>query len=85
MAEPFELVIDPELIAAPKNSDGALGDRCNNCGGYGYTTGIKGNSLGCFDCEGTGIKLQTRQELTTRIDKIESMLKNLIVMEAKNE
>lgn len=77
MEEPLKLVIDPAILPAAKNTDGLLGEKCNNCGGYGYTMSIGGKSAGCQDCDQTGVKLPTRRELQNQIIEIRKDLKNL--------
>lgn len=55
-----------------KNSDGVLGIKCNNCGGYGFTNNMTGGSQNCNDCESTGISTPTRSELLKRLEKLEN-------------
>lgn len=45
-----------EIGAVQKNSDGHLGERCNNCAGYGFTNLVTGGALACSDCNRTGVK-----------------------------
>jgi len=77
MPEPTRILINTDSLPEPKNIDGVLGEKCNNCGGYGYTMGIKGKSLSCEECERTGVKLPTRRELQTQISEIRKDLQML--------
>ena len=77
MSKPIKLVIDPVMLPQAKNANGILGEKCNNCGGFGYTMSIKGNSLSCSECEQTGVKLPTRRELQNQISEMKQDLHNL--------
>jgi hypothetical protein len=77
MPNSVKLFIDPAMLPAPKNTNGVLGEKCNNCGGFGYTMGLNGKTLNCGDCEETGIKLPTRRELQTQISDIKKDLFDL--------
>ena len=57
----------------PKNTDGKLGPICNNCGGFGFTNSILGGSLGCRDCEQTGVVLPTKVELLKQIEELRKL------------
>ena len=63
-------------MSIQKNSDGHLGPVCNNCGGYGYTGGIRGPQ-GCMSCDQTGIKTPTRAELQQQIDELRLIVEEL--------
>ena len=77
MSKQIRVVIDPLLLPSAKNVNGVLGEKCNNCGGFGYTIGLKGTQLNCVDCEKTGVKLPTRRELQNQISEIRKDLHNL--------
>lgn len=70
----IKLHINPSLISKAKNSDGHLGEKCNNCGGFGFTMGLKGTILQCKICEQTGVKLPSLRELQTQISNLKKDL-----------
>lgn len=73
----FKVVIDPAMIVPPKNLDGSLGPKCNNCGGFGYTMGLKGKTIQCAYCDATGVKTPTNRELQDQVSEIKDDLKKL--------
>lgn len=68
--KPFRIAIDPTSLPAPKNTNGVLGNKCNNCGGFGYTLGLNSKQLVCVECESTGVQLPTKRELQTQISDL---------------
>lgn len=70
----IKLHINPNLIKDAKNIDGVLGEKCNNCGGFGFTMNTKGSKLGCGQCEQTGVRLPTNRELQTQISALKKDL-----------
>lgn len=57
-----------------KNETGTLGKICNNCGGYGFTNNLQGQSSGCRDCEQTGVAKPTVIELMMEIAELRNKL-----------
>jgi hypothetical protein len=55
----------------PKNTNGLSGEKCNNCGGYGYTVGLNGKHIDCAECEKTGVRMPTKRDLMKRIVTLE--------------
>lgn len=72
-----KVFINTAILPKGKNLTGILGEKCNNCGGYGYTVGLKGTSINCKDCEGTGVKSPTIRELQNQISDVKKDLDNL--------
>lgn len=64
------------ILKEGKNTDGVLGDKCNNCGGFGFTMSMKGK-LGCNQCDQTGVRLPTNRELQ---DQISVLKKDLSIL-----
>lgn len=77
MTKAVRLTIDPTKLKEGKNVTGILGEKCNNCGGFGYTLSLKGGNLDCQVCEKTGVKLPTIRELQTEISAMKQDLHNL--------
>lgn len=78
--------VDFKQLSPNKNADGHLGPICNNCGGFGYTLGLKGErgGGGCHQCNQTGVATPTNQDLENRVASLETEirgLKNLIIKE----
>lgn len=71
------LRINMDKMPKPKNKEGLSGERCNNCGGYGYTVGMNGAHIYCKDCGRTGVKMPTMMDLVKRITALEEDLKKL--------
>lgn len=61
----------------PRNHMGDLGERCNNCGGIGFTNSISGGSIQCRDCFKTGVKAPDVYEMQATITRLEKELKSL--------
>lgn len=80
MINPFQVPTDRREFSPPaniKNAKGEFGEICNNCGGYGFTNGIKGSST-CPDCRGDGIKAVNVRELETQVKKLTLLVGDLI-------
>ena len=75
--ETVRMVVDPNIINEGKNTQGQLGEKCNNCGGYGFTLSLNGSKLLCKDCEGLGVKMPTKIELQKQINDIKDDLTKL--------
>ena len=73
----IKLHINPNLINEAKNADGSLGEKCNNCGGFGFTMSIGSGKLGCKDCEQTGVKLLSLKDLQDQMNDMKKDLKGL--------
>lgn len=71
------LVLDSNASKGAKNIDGSKGEKCNNCGGFGYTLGLRGEKLSCKECDGEGVKLLTRKELQNQVFDLKQDLKHL--------
>lgn len=69
--------IGPDVFKDAKNISGKNGEKCNNCGGYGFTMGIKGEKLPCKDCDETGVKAISNRELQARVIALETNMENL--------
>lgn len=78
----MEETIQLKEYKAQKNTDGHMGPKCNNCGGFGFTLGISGSDHGCKHCDQTGVAAMTNKELQTEVlslhDKIDSLAKIII-------
>lgn len=73
---------------AQKNTDGHLGPKCNNCGGFGFTLGIAGTDHGCKYCNQTGIASLSNAELQTIVVDLAQQiteLKNIIIKELRKK
>lgn len=85
MSEQIEEVhIQEDQMHHQKNTDGHLGPKCNNCGGFGFTLTFGGpsNSAGCKDCNQTGVATMTNAELQAAVIELKQTLaevKELII------
>jgi hypothetical protein len=68
--EHTEVRINMAKLPKPANITGIAGEKCNNCGGYGFTVGMNGKHIDCAQCEKTGVKLPTIRELQTQISEL---------------
>lgn len=69
-----QIHIVPQNLPPAQNLDGAKGGKCNNCGGFGYTMGLKGVTLNCTFCQGTGARQVSPAELEARLSAVEQDL-----------
>ena len=63
--------IDTDRLPPGANLDSSKGEKCNNCGGFGYTVGLKGTKIDCQLCGKTGVKQPTLAELAARMTTLE--------------
>ena len=66
----IKLHLTPTIMESAKNTDGILGDKCDSCGGFGFTISTQGKKLSCIFCESTGVKLPTNKELQQQISDL---------------
>lgn len=52
-----------------KNVDGSKGKICNECGGYGFTYGIR-SFIGCIPCKQTGVQPENLEQEVKRLKEL---------------
>lgn len=60
-----------------KNETGVLGKICNNCGGYGFTNNLQGQSSGCIQCNQTGVEKPSVDDLQNQVNELKSIIANM--------
>lgn len=84
-----EIHIKEEQMHHQKNTDGHLGPKCNNCGGFGFTLTFGGvsNSAGCKDCNQTGVATMSNAELQAALIEMKQDFADLkaIILKSLNE
>lgn len=70
----MKIVFSPDMVKEAPNVGGTKGEVCNNCGGYGFTLGLKGVKLTCHDCGQTGVKELTMAELSALVQSLKQDL-----------
>lgn len=77
-----------ERSTVQKNTDGHLGPKCNNCGGFGFTLGFEGRDHGCQQCGQTGVAAMSNAELQREVIALHQKIDQLsaiILKELGNE
>lgn len=69
---------EPPEKAHIKNLRGDLGEICNYCAGLGFTNSIRGGTLQCKKCDGTGIEPINTRELFNEVQDLKKLVKDLI-------
>lgn len=69
--KPLKLYLRNDLVGEAKNLNGQVGEKCNNCGGFGFTMSIQNKKLNCKDCNGTGVANISMADILKRIVALE--------------
>lgn len=74
-----EVRVNVDALPVQKNTDGHLGPKCGNCGGFGYTLTIGGPSQtqGCHDCGQTGVAVMSPREIQNELIGLKTEIKEL--------